>query len=205
MEIIYEDSDIVAVNKPAGMLSVPGRVSADNALDRLTHSHPNSRVVHRLDMETSGLLLIPQSYPAQRQLSQQFAARQVKKTYTAIVHGKVAASSGEIVCPLGPITAQRPYHRVDWLSGKSAHTVFYLRHYRAASNSSRVKLLPLTGRTHQLRLHMAYLGNPIIGDSLYSASATREDVHRLFLHAEKLEFIHPRTNRLICLQCDADF
>jgi tRNA pseudouridine32 synthase / 23S rRNA pseudouridine746 synthase len=191
-ELLYEDEYIIAVDKPSGLLSVPGRYyeTQDSVLSRLRHTLPDGMkliAVHRLDQDTSGILLIARSLDIYRQLAAQFQNRQVHKVYEAILSGQIQTDAGTIELPLWGNPENRPYQEVNWKYGKNCIT-----HYKVTSkaNFTRIEFTPLTGRPHQLRVHAAHqqgLGTPILGDRLYgSANDTR-----LHLHARELHFTHP--------------
>lgn len=205
IEILYEDEYLCAVNKPAGMLSVPGKEQAPS-IQQWAEEHLNEgempRVVHRLDMATSGLLLIAKRPDIYRQLQEQFATRQVSKRYVAILESIPQQESGEIALPLAPDLLNRPYQVVDEASGKPALTQYTVLEHLEGGRC-RVAFHPHTGRTHQLRVHAAHakgLHCPIVGDTLYGHPADR-----LYLHAERLDFTHPVTGQRITLQCKAEF
>lgn len=163
VHIVYQDPDLLVVDKPAKLLCVPGLSEPDNLFDRLVPDWPNLRVVHRLDMATSGLVVFALHYQAQRALSQLFERRQVHKQYAAVVHGRVGAQYGEIELPLSCDWPNRPRQQVDWLAGKKARTLF--RVDRRSTEHSFLQLFPITGRSHQLRVHCQALGHPIVGDT----------------------------------------
>ena len=204
LRVVYEDEWLVAVDKPAGLLSVDGTSGQPSVLSLLRKARPGAPVffaVHRLDQDTSGLLLVAKEAGAYRRLQAQFASRQVSKQYVALVDGSVAADAGRIALPLRPDEADRPRQLVDPVRGKPA-----LTDYRVAARGddwARVCFQPLTGRTHQLRVHAAHaqgLNAPIRGDRLYGHPADR-----LYLHAEALAFDHPVTGRRVELRSPAPF
>ena len=192
--ILAVDSTFILLNKPAGLLSVPGRGAdkQDCAASRIQAQFPDALIVHRLDMATSGLLLLARGPAMQSRLSQLFRERQVDKRYRAVVAGHLAQDEGEIDLPLITDWPNRPLQKVDFVAGKPSLTRFHREAYNAASDSSRVLLEPVTGRSHQLRLHLAALGHPILGDELY-AGIHRSRAPRLLLHACSLSFPHPLT------------
>ncbi len=198
-EVIYQDQDLLVVNKPAGLLSVPGLSQPENLLDLLRQSFPNIRVVHRLDMATSGLILFALNHPTQVALGKQFEHKKIHKRYIARVEGRVLGTAGDIVAPLICDWPQRPKQKVDWAAGKKAHTR-YLTLSRD-KDSSLLHLFPVTGRSHQLRVHCQFIGHSIIGDNLYSEVPHQ----RLLLHAEFLAFSHPTTNNDASFHCPSDF
>ena len=198
MPLVFEDSHLVVLNKPAGVLSVPGRGpdKQDCVLSRLQQSHPSARVVHRLDMATSGLMVFALHTDSQRRLSMLFAAREVHKTYTAWVHGALPLTDAwqTIDQPLIADWPNRPLQKTD-PQGKPSVTLWRCIGRHQTHAASMLALQPLTGRSHQLRVHLQSIGHPIIGDALYAAST--EGTHRLMLHASKLGFTHPHTQQTL--------
>lgn len=188
---LYHDEALLVLEKPAGLLAVPGRGpdKQDCLSARVQAVFPEARVVHRLDMATSGLMLMAHSLDAQRKLNLEFELRRVGKRYVALVAGRLAAASGEIALPLLPDLADRPRQIVDSARGRTALTRYLRLGYEPALDATRVELTPLTGRTHQLRVHMQALGHPILGDSLYAPDPLRAP--RLMLHAAMLAIVHP--------------
>ncbi len=202
IELIYCDDSLLVVNKPAGLLSVPGRGEdrSDCLVSRVQQEFPEALIVHRLDMATSGMLLFARSLAIHRLLSALFRDRCVEKRYVAVVSGKLLLESGEVNLPIGADWANRPLCKIDAEEGKPS-----LTRYRLLSQNGdtcRVELEPVTGRTHQLRLHMAALGHPILGDAWYGDPASAD---RLLLHAQSLSFPHPISQQLLTLECPAAF
>ncbi|RUT10936.1 hypothetical protein DSM107010_38230 [Chroococcidiopsis cubana SAG 39.79] len=205
--ILYEDEWLIAVNKPPGLLSVPGRCSDryDSVVSRLRHLLPDGMAIaasHRLDLETSGILLLTRDRASYRHLSQQFQQRRVRKVYEAVLAGCVTQESGTIQLPLWGDPCDRPYQKID-ARGKPSLTEFQV--IARSKDSTRIQFLPLTGRTHQLRVHAADprgLGIPILGDRLYGC---RTEVERLHLHARELCFEHPHLGKSISLQVKTPF
>lgn len=191
-ELIHADHEILVVNKPAGLLSVPGRgpEKADCLIERLRGAFPTVLLVHRLDLDTSGVMIFGLTPHAQRVLSKQFEERKVKKTYVARVLGRLEPKTGRVDLPLIVDWPNRPLQKVDHAEGRGAQTDW--RVVRASDEETRVRLFPLTGRSHQLRVHMAETGHPILGDPLY-ATGEAGDFPRLMLHAESLRIKHPET------------
>ena len=189
-EIIHADHEILVVAKPSGLLSVPGRgpEKADCLIERLREAFPTVLLVHRLDLDTSGVMIFGLTPHAQRVLSKQFEERKVKKTYIARVFGRLEPKTGRVDLPLIVDWPNRPLQKVDHAEGRPAQTDW--RVIRAADEESRVRLSPLTGRSHQLRVHMREIGHPILGDPLYATGAAAE-FPRLMLHAESLRVRHP--------------
>lgn len=189
-QILYDDHEILIVDKPAGLLSVPGRGEdkADCLIERLRAAFPTVLLVHRLDMDTSGVMVFGLTPHAQRHLSRQFEERQVKKVYVARLSGRLEPKTGLVDLPLIVDWPNRPRQKVDRENGRPSQTEW--RVVRADDAETRVRLMPLTGRSHQLRVHMAETGHPILGDPLYATGAGA-DHPRLMLHAESLRIRHP--------------
>lgn len=189
-DILHADHEILVVAKPAGLLSVPGRGEdkSDCLIERLRGAFPTILLVHRLDQDTSGVMIFGLTPYAQRNLSKQFEDRKVKKTYVARLAGRLQPKTGTVDLPLIVDWPNRPRQMVDHEQGKPAVTDW--RVVRANDDETRVRLFPLTGRSHQLRVHMAELGHAILGDPLY-ASGVAADHPRLMLHAESLRIRHP--------------
>ena len=193
LELLYEDAHILVANKPSELLSVPGRDPAhhDSLLSRVKARHPDAAVVHRLDLPTSGLLVLPVTLEAQRDLMRQFRERQVDKRYVAVVDGCPAEREGVIDLPLICDWPNRPKQIVDWQVGKPSQTRWWLIEAAADARSARLGLEPVTGRSHQLRVHLAAMGHAILGDRFYARPAAQARAPRLLLHAERLAFAHP--------------
>lgn len=189
-EIVHADHEILVVNKPSGLLSVPGRGpdKEDCLIARLRGAFPTVLLVHRLDLDTSGVIIFGLTPHAQRHLSKQFEDRRTKKAYVARVAGRLEPKTGRVDLPLIVDWPNRPRQKVDHEQGKPAQTDW--RVMRAGDDETRVRLLPLTGRSHQLRVHMAETGHPILGDPLYATGAAA-DHPRMMLHAESLRVKHP--------------
>jgi tRNA pseudouridine32 synthase/23S rRNA pseudouridine746 synthase len=202
MQLTYEDADLVVLNKPGGVLSVPGRGEdkQDCMLTRLQTTHPTAMVVHRLDMTTSGLMVFALHSDSQRALSMLFEARQVHKQYMAWVDGLLPLSDDWQTINLGLMAdwPNRPLQKAD-PDGNPSVTRWRCLKQRADLNASLVELHPLTGRSHQLRVHMLAIGHPIIGDALYAPELTSE--HGLLLHASELGFVHPFSQEAMRWQC----
>jgi tRNA pseudouridine32 synthase/23S rRNA pseudouridine746 synthase len=205
--LIHVKHELLVVNKPSGLLSVPGRGEdkQDCLIKRLQTQYPDALIVHRLDCDTSGLLVMARGKEMHRRLSILFQNRQVEKRYVAVVEGKLAQDSGQVNLPLIVDWPNRPLHKVDFESGKPSLTDYRVLSYDAAGHCSRIELTPQTGRTHQLRVHMQALGHPILGDSLYADSATMAKSDRLLLHAEYLSFPHPASGERLVFTCAASF
>ncbi len=192
--ILHHDHELLLVDKPAGLLSVPGKGEhlADCLLARVQAVFPDALLVHRLDRDTSGVMVFALTRHAQRHLGMQFEKRQVKKTYIARVWGHVAEKTGTVDLPLIVDWPNRPRQMVDHENGKPALTEW--RVLRHEENATRVRLFPKTGRSHQLRVHMQAIGHPILGDPFYATGEARA-APRLMLHAESLRLRHPDGGR----------
>lgn len=201
LKYIYEDDEIIVVNKPAGMLSVPGKSDLESVLSVITQNHGNVNICHRLDMATSGLLVLAKSNESYDNIQRQFENHTVKKRYVAILSGIPIAKKGKITLPLIPDINDRPRQKVDFENGKQAITEYQVIEERGSE--CLVHLFPHTGRTHQLRVHCAHqlgLNIPIKGDELYGAKS-----ERLYLHAEKITFVHPKSGKRITFEAKAEF
>lgn len=205
--IHYRDSYLLAVEKPSGLLSVPGRGpdKQDCLWSRVRREYPSALVVHRLDMGTSGLMLFALDRDTQRDLSALFAKRRVTKCYIACVRGVPHPTEGKIDLPLLVDWPRRPRQHVDHTNGRPAHTRYRVIERSAGGDSARVALMPTTGRSHQLRVHMAELGHPILGDELYADATSLGMSPRLLLHAASLSFAHPRVAGTLTLHSPPPF
>lgn len=193
LDVIHEDAELLLVNKPQGLLSVPGKGEhlADCLIARIQTAFPTALLVHRLDRDTSGVMVFALTKAAQRHLGLQFEKRHTKKTYVALVHGEVAEKTGTIDLPLIVDWPNRPLQHVNHETGKPALTEW--RRGAIKDGTTRMRLFPKTGRSHQLRVHMKELGHPIIGDPFYSENW--QDHPRMMLHAESLKLRHPEGGR----------
>ena len=194
LDLVYRDDYIAVVNKPSGLLSVPGNQPQyyDSAMSRVKERYGFCEPAHRLDMATSGILLFALSKAADRELKRQFREREPKKYYQALVWGHVEQDHGVVELPLICDWENRPRQKICFERGKRAIT-FYDVLQRYPNNTTRVKLTPITGRSHQLRLHMLALGHPILGDKFYAHPQAKALSPRLCLHAESLQIQHPIT------------
>ncbi len=201
--MVYADEDMAVIAKPSGLLSVPGRPQdhEDCAESRVRALWPRARAVHRLDMATSGLLVFALNPTALRRLNAQFAARSVQKTYIARVWGRVEAEEGQVDAPLICDWVNRPLQKVDFDNGKPALTRW--RVLDREGEVTRLRLSPVTGRSHQLRVHMQYIGHPIMGDEFYGAAEDRTG--RLHLHAQSLTLTHPLHGSVMVFTEEAAF
>ena len=191
IEILHEDQHLLVVNKPAGLLSVPGRGEhlADCLLTRLQAAFPTALLVHRLDRDTSGVMVFALTPHAQRHLGLQFERRRTRKTYVARLAGLLEPREGTVDLPLIVDWPNRPLQKVCHETGKPAVTDW--RVLRHDGDETRVRLMPQTGRSHQLRVHMLSLGHPILGDPFYASGSARDDHPRMMLHSEELRLLHP--------------
>ena len=188
--VLHHDHEVVLVDKPAGLLSVPGKGDhlSDCLIARVQAVFPTALLVHRLDRDTSGVMIFALTPHAQRHLGLQFEKRQTQKTYVARVWGQVAEAKGTVDLPLIVDWPNRPRQMVDHENGRAAVTDW--RRLKRSETETRMRLFPRTGRSHQLRVHMLAMGHPILGDPFYAEGPAR-DFPRLMLHSEKLQFRHP--------------
>jgi len=204
LEIVYEDEWLLLVNKPTDFLSVPGKELKDSVLERIRLNYPSATgplLVHRLDMSTSGLLLVAKTEDVYKNLQSQFIQRKVKKTYIALLDGIVNEKEGNVNLPLRVDLEDRPKQMVCYEHGKNALTEFKVLELK--DNKTRIEFYPITGRTHQLRVHAAHhlgLNSPIVGDDLYGTKA-----QRLHLHAAQIEFTHPLSKEKLRINCPPPF
>ena len=216
ISVLYEDPHLLIVDKPAGLLTVPGlgpdkqdclinRIVGHDSIQNNTEKHwETARIIHRLDMATSGIIVIALDHPAQAAMGKLFAERQINKSYTAVVEGKVEPTA-TIELPLICDWDNRPKQKVDHEHGKYAKTDLTRSSYCEQSHTSRVALTPLTGRSHQLRVHTLAIGHPILGDFFYAPEDVKNKSARLLLHASAIDFIHPMTQEKLSIQSPAPF
>ena len=207
IEILHADAHCIVVVKPSGLLSVPGRGPdlQDCVHARLLRHFSDARVVHRLDMSTSGLIVFARGANAQRRLSRAFAQREVEKGYVAVVDGHVVAECGEIDLPLQADWPARPKQKVDLEKGKPSLTRYRVLARDTVRATTRLELHPVTGRAHQLRVHLLALGHPILGDALYASPTVQRRAERLLLHAQALRFPHPETGEPLAFESTVPF
>ena len=205
LEVIASGVGWLAVNKPAGLLSVPGRgpEKLDSVLTRLRVDWPEAEAPHSLDMATSGVQLVSKSKEPHRALCAVFRDRGIAKSYVAVIWGSPDAAAGEVALPIGAVWEDRPRRCVDAEGGKPALSRY--RVVRSATHGSVVELEPVTGRTHQLRVHMAAIGHPILGDELYASADALAAAPRLMLHARSLAFLDPNTGGRVTVEAPPDF
>lgn len=206
LDLLYRDDYIAVVNKPSGLLSVPGNQPQyyDSAMSRVKEKYGFCEPAHRLDMATSGILLFALSKAADRELKRQFREREPKKYYQALVWGHVEQDHGVVELPLICDWENRPRQKICFAQGKRAVT-FYDVLQRYPNNITRVKLTPITGRSHQLRLHMLALGHPILGDKFYAHPQAKAMSPRLCLHAESLQIQHPISGEIMTFTASVGF
>ncbi|MGX9418150.1 bifunctional tRNA pseudouridine(32) synthase/23S rRNA pseudouridine(746) synthase RluA [Vibrio sp. WJH972] len=205
VDIVFEDEYLLAVNKPSGLLSVPGREPQhyDSMWSRLVEIYPEIQVVHRLDMSTSGIMLLAKSKAAESAIKKQFQYRLTHKVYLAEVWGTLEQDQGEVDLPLICDWPNRPRQMVCHETGKPSQT-----HYQVVERREKttlVRLFPITGRSHQLRVHMLAIGHPIVGDEFYAHDEAQAHSSRLHLHAAELSYYHPETNQVNTLFIPCDF
>ena len=212
LRCLHADDALLVLVKPAGLLSVPGRGAdkQDCASARAQQQWPGALVVHRLDMATSGLLLMARTPDVQRALGHAFAQREVEKHYQAIVQGCMSAPEsqggwGDIELPIAADWERRPLRVIDHERGKASHTRWRVLAMDEAAQTTRLELSPITGRTHQLRLHLAAIGHAILGDALYADTTTQARAPRLLLHATRLAFTHPSNGAWVQYALPPDF
>ncbi|XQW84473.1 bifunctional tRNA pseudouridine(32) synthase/23S rRNA pseudouridine(746) synthase RluA [Thalassotalea piscium] len=205
LDIVYQDDDIVVLNKGSGLLTVPGRLPEhkDCLQHRVQSVLPTATVVHRLDMATSGILIMALNKPSHVEISRQFEKRLTKKSYIARVYGRVKDQQGSIDKPLICDWPNRPKQKVDEENGKKALTHYEVIEY--GDNSTLVRLTPVTGRSHQLRVHMLSIGHPILGDRLYAHEKALTVSPRLQLHANILTLAHPSSQESLTFMRDCPF
>ncbi|MBT9589817.1 MAG: RNA pseudouridine synthase [Thiobacillus sp.] len=210
IDLLYVDASLLVVDKPSGLLAVPGRgADKQDCLSRRVQArYPDALIVHRLDMATSGLMVLARGAAAQRTLSMAFAAREVGKRYLAVVAGRLEApleAWGVIDLPIIADWPNRPLRMIDHQDGKPSITRWRVLGYDESGSSTRVELEPVTGRSHQLRLHLRELGHPILGDTLYAPADIQAMAVRLLLHAGSLRFAHPATGEALAFVCPVPF
>lgn len=206
LRTLYQDDDVIVIDKPAGLLSVMGRLPEhqDSAYLRILAQYPEAKVIHRLDMATSGLLMFAKHQLAAAAFSRLFQKRGIEKRYTAWVEGEIVAS-GHIDLPLITDWEQRPKQKVDLEQGKASLTYFERISFDPERQISRVLLRPITGRSHQLRVHLQQIGHPIMGDRYYHPQPSRIGLGRMALHAHHLSFEHPLTQQRLSIESCVPF
>ncbi|MDO9173609.1 MAG: RluA family pseudouridine synthase [Actinomycetota bacterium] len=205
--IVHVDEDIVVIDKPSGLYTIPGRgpENTDSAITRLQRDYPEAIIIHRLDLDTSGLLVVPRTFRGRSMLSRQIRERTMQKVYEAVVWGLVADDTGSIDLPLERDMANRPRVKIDYVLGKASLTHYTVIARDEARNRTHLRLTPLTGRQHQLRIHLASIGHPILGCDLYAHEDAYRATARLMLHASVLGFTHPATDEWFSRESPAPF
>lgn len=205
LDIVYQDNDIVVLNKSSGLLTVPGRLAEhkDCLQHRVQSVLPTATIVHRLDMATSGIIIMALNKPAHVEISRQFEKRLTGKSYIARVYGKVKEQTGTVEKSLICDWPNRPKQKVDEEHGKKALTHYEVIEYQG--NNTLIRLTPVTGRSHQLRVHMLAIGHPILGDRLYAHDQALTSSPRLQLHANVLSLAHPKSQKKITFKVDCPF
>lgn len=204
LAIVFEDATLIVADKPPGLLSVPGKLEGrqDCLQSRLAAAYPRALLVHRLDCDTSGVIIFAKTKAAQSALGKQFETRKTDKTYIARLYGDLRPDAGRVDLPLCADWPNRPRQMVNHDHGRPAQTDWQV--IARAPGETRVRLHPLTGRSHQLRVHMAELGHPILGDPIYATGPAR-DAPRLMLHAESLTLTHPETGQRVTFTAPCPF
>jgi tRNA pseudouridine32 synthase / 23S rRNA pseudouridine746 synthase len=208
LSLLYLSEQLIVVDKPSGLLSVPGHgAGKEDCLSRRVQAEfPDAMIVHRLDMGTSGIVVMGRGAKAQRELSLLFQERKVHKRYQALVDGHwTAAAEGEIELPIGVDGPKHPKQKVDHATGRPSHTRYRILDIDTACAVSRIELEPITGRSHQLRVHMEAMGHPILGDDFYGTPASCAKAARLMLHASQIELSHPETGAPLRVDCPPPF
>jgi tRNA pseudouridine32 synthase/23S rRNA pseudouridine746 synthase len=207
VDILYRDEHLLLVHKPDLLLSIPGRhpLNQDCLINRLREQFASASIVHRLDLDTSGIMVIPLDRETHSHISRQFQQRMVEKHYQAVVFGLVADDQGEIDLPIAPDWNNRPRQKICRERGKSALTRYQVMSRDETSATTRLLLKPVTGRSHQLRIHLSEIGYPILGCDLYAHEQALSLSDRLLLHATKLRFTHPKTGQILEAESPPEF
>jgi tRNA pseudouridine32 synthase/23S rRNA pseudouridine746 synthase len=207
ISIVYQDEYLLVINKPSGLLSLSGKhpLNKDSVHWRLVQDFPTATLIHRLDFGTSGLMLVALNKEINKHICEQFSNRSVQKEYQAILDGKLLAKSGEINIPIIKDADNFPLQKVCHQTGKKAVSQYQIISYNQTNNTTKVLFKPITGRTHQLRIHSREIGHSIIGCDLYDADQSYFKADRLMLHASRLVFTHPITNEEMDVELPADF
>lgn len=207
LRILHVDEDIIVIDKPSGLFTIPGRgpENADSAITRLQVDYPEAIIIHRLDLDTSGLLVVPRTFRGRSTLSAQIRERRMEKVYEAVVWGIVENDSGSIDLPLRRDMENRPRVKVCHLEGKASLTHYEVIRRDESARCTLLRLTPPTGRQHQLRIHLASIGHPILGCDLYAHEAAYLARPRLMLHASRLGFAHPATGDWFSIESPSGF
>lgn len=207
IRILFQDEHFLLIDKPSGLLSLSGKNprNKDSVHYRLVQDYPSATLAHRLDFGTSGIMIIPLSKAVNAEFNRQFQARTIIKTYTAILHGIMAKDSGTIEYPVAKDPPNFPLQKICTDTGKAAISHYHVQYRDPVQNTTRVTFTPLTGRTHQLRIHSREIGHSILGCDLYATKAVGSMAPRLMLHATSLDFDHPVTSDRVHAVCDCPF
>jgi tRNA pseudouridine32 synthase/23S rRNA pseudouridine746 synthase len=207
VEILYRDEHLLLVDKPDLLLSIPGRnpLNSDCVISRIRETDPSASVVHRLDLDTSGIMVIPLNKPTHSHISRQFQERKVRKSYHAMVYGLIEQDAGEINLAIAPDWENRPKQVISAERGKQALTRYEVLERFPDLNRTRLLLKPVTGRSHQLRIHLAEIGHPILGCDMYAHEEALAMAERLMLHAHTLAFEHPATGEQLAGEAPLPF
>ncbi|MCY4045301.1 MAG: pseudouridine synthase [Cellvibrionales bacterium] len=207
IDILYEDDYLLLIHKPAFLLSMPGRHpdNKDSVITRLTQTWPSASLVHRLDLDTSGIMVIPKTKFVHADISKQFQARSISKTYIAVVDGLLTEAAGTIELPIAKDWQNRPLQKICHDTGKASTTHFKVIEKNTGEKITRLELTPITGRTHQLRIHLSTIGHPILGCDLYATDVAFKKANRLLLHAQKLTLTHPIYKKPLSMVCEPAF
>lgn len=205
LDVVFADDDLLVFNKPCGLLTVAGKHAdhADCLERRAAQAYSGARIIHRLDMDTSGLIVLARNSDVHRHVSRQFELRQVHKEYRARIWGRLEQTTGQIDLPLRCDWPNRPLQMVDFEAGKPAQTTWQI--ISAGVEHSDILLMPKTGRSHQLRVHLSAFGHPILGDKFYAHDAALAMSERLCLHASKLGFEHPVSGAMLTFESPSPF
>lgn len=207
IELLYSDTDILIINKPSGLLSLSGKnpLNKDSVHYRLVQQFPSATMVHRLDFGTSGLMVLALNKASNSALTKQFQARTIQKRYTAILEGKVKPDMGEITLAIAKDSSLFPRMVLCETKGKPAQTQYKVLSHLNAPERTRIEFTPLTGRTHQLRIHSLAFGHPILGCDLYNSATSQQQATRLLLHASELTFEHPSSGESVSFKSECPF
>jgi tRNA pseudouridine32 synthase/23S rRNA pseudouridine746 synthase len=199
IDILYQDDYLLLINKPDLLLSIPGKLpeNKDSVISRLSRKFPSASIVHRLDLDTSGIMIIPLSKPVHTHISRQFEQRQIEKTYTAILFGHLKDNEGIIDLPIAADWQHRPLQKICHEKGRQSITHYTVLERLQDSTATKVLFKPITGRSHQLRLHSKEIGHPILGCDLYASDEAFRMAKRLMLHATEIVFEHPVSGEII--------
>lgn len=199
IDILYQDEYLLLINKPDLLLSIPGKLAEnkDSVITRLSKILSSASIVHRLDLDTSGIMIIPLSKPVHAHISRQFEQRLIDKTYTAVLYGHLEQDKGVIDLPIAPDWQHRPLQKICYEKGRSSVTHYEVLERLEAPYATRVLFKPITGRSHQLRIHSKEIGHPILGCDLYASDEAFHMAKRLMLHATEIAFEHPVSHERI--------